>query len=580
MGARLLTRKAILFLLTLMLLQSDCIHARSWGELRFTETAVNIRADRSIYSKVVGKLRPGDSVKVDFLRDNWYAVFSPGESIRDESYALGYVYAPFLKQEITDDRVASVGETYCKLKDGHDVTAVQELLSQLSRLSDTYYDDLPGLLKRKTIRVLTIYSLTSYFLSNGRGNGFEYSLLKDYQRFLNRNKAPGALRVVVEFIPVHDNLLIPCLKAGLGDIVAAGLTITPELNREVDFTEPYLDNIYEVLVGNKNTKQINEFSDLAGRQIYVRRVSSYYEGLGRLNEKLRALGLDPVSIIKAEDFLTSEDIMEMVNAGIIDLSITESHLANLWSQVLPNLVTYEQIPLQTGRSIAWMVRENNPILQASLNEFIRGHKKGTLYGNIYFSRYFRKTEWIKNPLTSDDGARFSQYTPLFKKYGAMYGIDWMLLAALAYQESGMKHSSRSPAGAMGLMQVMPATAMDKPVAIENVHLLENNIHAGTKYLAWLRDTYFTDENMAPTERIRYSLASYNAGPSMIRRARSLAAKMGYDPNHWFRHGEIGALKLIGEETVRYVSNINKYYLAYSLAGTLTCLRDQRLQGLR
>jgi membrane-bound lytic murein transglycosylase MltF len=163
---------------------------------------------------------------------------------------------------------------------------------------------------------------------------------------------------------------------------------------------------------------------------------------------------------------------------------------------------------------------------------------------------------------------------LFKKYGAMYGFDWMLLAAVAYQESGLNPLRRSPAGAVGMMQVMPATAKSPRIGIDNPHWLENNVHAGAKYLALLRDTYFSHPDISSQERIYFVLAAYNAGPEKIRQARSLARGMGYDPDRWFRHTELAVLKLIGQETVRYVSNVNKYYLAYSLSSTLDCLKNR------
>jgi membrane-bound lytic murein transglycosylase MltF len=269
----------------------------------------------------------------------------------------------------------------------------------------------------------------------------------------------------------------------------------------------------------------------------------------------------------------------MVNAGIIDLSLVESHVAELWSSRLPRLRLCDNLPLREEASLGWMVRRNNPLLKVSLNKFIRGHKKGTRLGNIYFNRYFKDTKWINSPLDSNGGEKSFRYAPLFKKYGARYNIDWKLLSAIAYQESRLDHSRKSPKGAIGIMQILPSTAKDPRINISNYHLLENNIHAGAKYLALLRDTYFNDSDMEPVARLRYALAAYNAGPTNIMEARALAAKMGYNPNRWFRHGEIGALKLIGQEPVRFVSNINKYYLAYSLADAWDCLRKEKLASL-
>lgn len=484
------------------------------------------------------------------------------------------VNPPSVAVQDFDDVVSSVSDIYCRLKSTHNRSAIEELLFSLSRYADTHTDDLPGLLSRKTIRVLTTSSPTNFFVSNGSIYGFEYSLLKEYEQFLNRNKTRHDLKTVVEFIPVPAGLLIPCLEKGLGDIAAAGLVVTDGDHPGLDFTDPYLTGVSEVFVSNRGVESMQHLPDVAGKQIYLRRTANYYESLGRLNEQLNAQGLAPVRLVPADDYVSSEDILEMLNAGIVELSVMESHLAELWAGVLPNLRIHDRLPLRQGAHLAWMVRKNNPRLRESLNMFVKEHKKGTLLGNIYFNRYFKDTKWITNPLDRAGKEKSFRYAPLFKKYGAEYDIDWMLLSALGYQESRLEHQSRSSKGAVGIMQVMPSTALDPRINVVDFHQIESNIRAGAKYLALLRDSYFNDPEMEPIVRIRYALAAYNAGPANILRARALAAEMGYDPNRWFLHGEIGALKLIGQETVRYVSNINKFYLAYSLADTLDCLKEK------
>jgi membrane-bound lytic murein transglycosylase MltF len=585
--------KEFFCLFFLMILGSGVGLAQDWGMLCTPKTVVNIRADRTKGAWILGKIIPGEIIKVDYLENNWYAVFPADATTRDAASSLGYVYAPLLKpasnggkpvlpadDETSFEPIDKELDGSCSMENDFDLITLKNLLPQLSRISEAHTGDLPDMLERKTIRVLTTYSMSNYFILEGQSFGFEYSMLKDYEAFLNHGRSRQELRIVVEFVPVPSNQLIPSLVNGLGDIVAAGLPVTKEELQHVDFTAPYLSGIQEILVAHRNTGEIKSLQDLAGRQIYVRPISSYYKGLGRLNADLVSMDLQPLRIIKASAFLTTEDILELTNAGIIDLSVAESHLAELWSGLLTDIKIYDQITLGHKNSIAWMVRKNNPQLKASLNKFIKGHKKGTLHGNLYFNRYFKNTRWIKNPLTVDHQAKFSRYVSLFKKYGAKYGFDWRLIAAQAYQESGLDHKSRSPAGAIGLMQVLPSTARDERVGIDNLHVLENNVHAGIKYLAWIRQTYFNEDSMNPDARVRYALAAYNAGPSQIFRSRKLAAKMGYDPNLWFGHGELATLKVVGQEPVRYVSNINKYYLAYSLSETLDCLKKRHKETLK
>ena len=445
---------------------------------------------------------------------------------------------------------------------GQEETGINPLAAHLS---DKYMDDLNALLEKRYIRVLTTFNRTNFFLSEGGVFGHEYSLLKEYEKFLNKGAKKGELRIVFEFIPVSRDRLISGLIEGYGDIAAAGLTITPTRLKEVDFTDPYLTGIDEVIITHKRGPKIRVPEDLSGRKVFVRESSNYHESLVSLNRRLLGLGKRPVEIIKADEDLETEDILEMVHAGAIEITLSDSHIAGIWSKILKNLRVQREVQLRSGTQIAWMVRKNNPELKASLNRFLKKHRKGTLLGNIYFNRYYKNNPWIKNPLHADEERKLKQCKPLFKKYATQYGFDdWMLIMAVAYQESGLNNTKKSSAGAVGIMQMRPETAKDRNVGIDNVHVLENNIHAGVKYLAFLRDRYYKDAEIRPRDQLRLTIASYNAGPAKIRRARTLAKEMGLDSNRWFRHVELATLSLVGQETVRYVSNINKYYNIYQL----------------
>lgn len=431
-----------------------------------------------------------------------------------------------------------------------------------AHLKKRYTDDLDGLLKRKYIRVLTTFNRTNFFIADSHTYGFEYSLLKEYEKFLNRRIKRRKLKVTIEFIPVKRDRLIPLLVEGYGDIAAAGLTITPERLKKVAFTSPYLTGIDEVVVVHKSINNIKKVEDLSGRRVYVRRASSYYESLQSLNERLIRKGLRPVRIISADESLETEDILEMVNSGAIKITIADNHIAEIWAEVFKDIRILKDVAVRQGGKIAWMVRKDNSELRKSLNRFIRSHRKGTFLGNLFFNRYFKDTKWIKN--LPEENISDKPYIKLFKRYGKRYGFDWLFLLAVAYQESGLNNHKRSRAGAIGIMQVRPQTAKDKRIGIKNVHTLENNIHAGTKYLALLRNRYFSNKNLEEKDRLRFTLAAYNAGPSKIKRARRLAKRLGLNPDKWFRNVEIAVLKIVGQETVRYVSNINKYYILYKL----------------
>jgi membrane-bound lytic murein transglycosylase MltF len=204
------------------------------------------------------------------------------------------------------------------------------------------------------------------------------------------------------------------------------------------------------------------------------------------------------------------------------------------------------------------------MLKKVINTSVQSHKKGTLLGNILFKRYLENTRWVRNSLNEEELQRFKEAVEFFKLYSDRFEFDWLMVAALAYQESRIDQSKRSPAGAIGIMQILPSTAADPNVNVANIERLENNIHAGVKYLRFIHDRYFAKEPMDEMNKMLLTFASYNAGPAKIIRLRNEAQKTGLDSNVWFRNVEIIAAKRIGRETVRYVSNIYKYYIAYRL----------------
>jgi len=550
-------------------------------------------SSRNIESEVIKIIQPGDWVRTDFIGNNWAAIFEKHTSQRKESQALGYAYVPLLApysnymaniwetafEQQNDSRV-SLSEEFCKLDYYYDQSAVLTIVPQLSRIREPHVDDLSNMIRRRTIRVLTTYAPSTYFISYGQSYGFEYRLLKDYEAYLNRRPAYGKLPTVIEFIPIPENLLISSLKAGIGDIVAAGTRITPESSSEVDFTIPYLGSVSEVLVSHAKAPPINRIDDLSNRKIHVQPGWESSKTLRRINARLLIKNLPPLQMIETNTILSSEDILELIDTGIIELSIAESHISHVWAETLPDIRIHELPEISEHTPIAWMVRKNNPKLKASLNHFLLSRRRGSHFGNIYYRQYFKQTKWTNHPLAPTDHAKFSRYVPLFRKYGARYSFDWMLLAAVAFQESEMNHNRRSASGAVGLMQVMPATANDTSIGIRDIINPENNVHAGTKYLAQLRDVYFAEPAIRPHDRIDLILAAYNAGPNRIQQCRRLATKLGLDPNKWFNNTEVAAMRLIGKETVRYVSNINNYYLAYSLGHTMECLKAQHIEALK
>ena len=235
-----------------------------------------------------------------------------------------------------------------------------------SHFATVYKDDLKGLLERRYVRVLTTFNKTNFFLYDGKTFGFEYSLLKEYEKFLNKRIKRSDMKIVLEFIPVSRDQLIPKLINGQGDIAAAGLTITPRRVEVVNFTDPYLSNIDEIVVANKHVKGVNNLEDLSGRRVFVRESSSYYSSFLSLNKRFSQKGIPPVQIVKVDENLETEDILELVNSGAIGITVSDSHIATIWSQIFKDLQMLGHMKVRTGSRIAWMVRKNNLDLKESL----------------------------------------------------------------------------------------------------------------------------------------------------------------------------------------------------------------------
>ncbi len=431
-----------------------------------------------------------------------------------------------------------------------------------THLTEVSKGDLPEMLEKQYIKVLTTINHTNFFLDGINPHGYEYLLLKQYEKTLNRGKSRRKLKTVLEFIPVPRDQLIDKLINGYGDIAAAGLTVTPGRRQIVDFTDPYLSDISEILVTHKDTEPVSSRNEMSGKEVFIRKSSSYYESVSIRNEVFKLNKVPLIKIVEADENLETEDILEMVNSGAIGMTVCDSHIAETWSKVLPDIRLHKDITFRRGATIAWAVRKDSPLLKKSLNNFIKTHKKGTLLGNMFFNRYYENMKWIQNPLKGKLEKRAAEYKPIIKKYAYQYDFDWKLILAMAFQESGLNHKKLSKKGAVGLLQIKPATAADPIVGIKDINNLENNVHAAVKYLAFIRERYFSEEGIRHRDQVRFSLAAYNAGPAKINRARRKAKAMNLDPNVWFRNVEVAALKYIGQEPVKYVSNINKYYVIY------------------
>ncbi|MGB1958288.1 MAG: transglycosylase SLT domain-containing protein [Luminiphilus sp.] len=429
-----------------------------------------------------------------------------------------------------------------------------------------HFGDLDTMVERRAIRVLTVYGPGRYFLEDGpRGTVQEYA--DKLQKVVNEAFKTGLLTVQVAVIPVARDQLFTALQAGYGDIVMAGTTITDNRQAEVDFTNPVSKALKEVLITGPSAPRLGSLADLSGKTVYLRLSSSYAESVRELSQKLIEQGQAPIRIEAVDESLEDEDLIEMVDTGLLPWAVVDDYKPQMWREVFTRVTVRDDLVLREGARLAWAIRPDSPQLKAFLNTFLKDNREGTLFGNIIRNRYIRDFDWAENAVGAEELSRYRKLSALFRKYGTDYGMDPTLLAAQGFQESRLDQTVRSHVGAVGVMQLLPSTAEDKNVAIPNIDELEPNIEAGAKYMAFLKERYFSGPELDELNGSLLALASYNAGPGRIRRLRREAGERGYDPNLWFDNVEVIVAEQVGRETVQYVSNIFKYYLTYRWINT-------------
>jgi len=433
--------------------------------------------------------------------------------------------------------------------------------------------DLNGMIERRFIRVLTTYSKTLFFVDKGTERGLIVDAFRLFEDNLNERLKNKHVEVHVMFVPVAHDDLIPALLDGRGDIVAAGKLVTAWRKEKVDFTNPTQTNISSIIVTGPGVPTLNSVQELAGREVYLRESDVSADNVKKFNAELVAAGKPPVKITAAPEVLADEDLLEMVNAGLVPATMVDDYIGEFWQQIFPGIVLNTKAAVRTDGQTAMMFRKNSPQLMKELNTFLAKYPKGSATRNVLLQKYLKSVKFVKGATSQDEMVRFQKTVEFIRKYSDQYDLDYLLMAAQGYQESGLDQERKSAVGAVGVMQVMPATGADMKVG--DIKQMEPNIHAGVKYMRFMMDTFYAKEPMTPLNKALFTFASYNAGPGRLRQLRARAEKRGLDKNKWFNNVEVIAGETIGRETVQYVSNIYKYYLAYKL---LSEQRDARMKA--
>lgn len=436
--------------------------------------------------------------------------------------------------------------------------------------------DLEGIKKRGYITALIDNNSFSYLIYKGRPIGYEYELLKLLAKQL---KVELKLKVISG---VENG--IQQLNSGEGDILAFPLTITQERTAYVSFTNP-LFNSYQVLVQRKpenwkalsqpeiDKQVIRDAHALTGKEIHVMKSSSFAERMKTLSQEMDG----NISIIEDSANAESESLIKQVALGNIEFTVADHPIAMVNANYYPNLDV--STILSSPQQIAWSVRKNSPELLKAINEWLVKIKKEPTFMVIY-KRYFKSPRTSLLRVTSDysslGGSKISRYDELIKKGAEKLDWDWRLLAAVIYQESKFISNDESWAGARGLMQLMPETA--KRFGATDPDNPAQNIKAGVNYLKYL-DRYWGKKISDKDERLKFVLASYNAGLSHILDARALAKKYNKSAVKWdeveffllkksdpkyYRDPVVAVGYCKCEEPVNYVKNVLNTFEEYEL----------------
>ena len=433
----------------------------------------------------------------------------------------------------------------------------------LSLANRPWKGDFDAMLERRMIRVLVPYSRTLYFLDKGQERGLTAETVRDFETYINRKYRKDKRPITVFIIPTTRDKLIDHVAAGMGDIAAGNITVTPSREKFVDFYAPDDQPLHdEVVVTGPGAPPLATLDDLAGQAVAVRRASSHYDSLVALNKRFAAAKKPAVRIELLPDALETPDILEMADAGVLDIVIADNIEAKAWALALPNIRVREDLAVASGTRIGWAIRKDSPQLAAAIEDFRNSHlvKQGvSAYRLAQFQKRFKR---MGNPAQSAEYKRFQDTLEIFRRYGPEYDFDPLMLAAQGFQESRLDQDAKSHVGAIGVMQIMPATGRE--LGVGDIRKVEPNIHGGAKYLDKLMRDYFKDAKFDEQNRALFAFAAYNAGPGRIQQMRKLAAERGFDPDVWFNNVEIVTADKVGMETTTYVRNIYKYYASYRL----------------
>ncbi len=429
-------------------------------------------------------------------------------------------------------------------------------------LAEPIQRDLAQIRERGSLTVVAPYNSTTYFIYQGEPLGYEYELLQAFAKDLG---------VTLKFVVVTDpKSLLPALNEGEGDIAAARLIPNPDNQTTAAFTDA-LYRTDPVLVqqdeppsqAGKGTEQaikpgpadplpevdiqarlVTKPSQLSGRRVDLPEQSPFKSTLMELSDEISG----EIYVVEVGGTIPDEALAQKVARGEVQFTVMQKNLADLKEAEFKNLKV-RPILGQT-QSVSWAVRKNSPELLATLNTWIADKKKTPLLNSLY-QKYFvdrrRYLERVTSEYLTSTTGKLSEYDALLKQYAVELNWDWRLLASQAFQESRFKPTAKSWAGATGLLQLMPATA--RQYGVTNALDPVDNIQGAIRFLKWLQQ-YWAKRIPDEGERLKFILASYNAGAGHVEDAQRLTEKYGGNPQVW----EDVAYWLLQKSTQQYSSD--------------------------
>lgn len=418
--------------------------------------------------------------------------------------------------------------------------------------------DLASIRRAGVLKVLVNQSRNSSGEVKGEPIGVEYRRLRAFEQYLN-SRSPSARNLTLKLIPKPKDQLLAALQRGEGDLVAPGELLPAHDGLQVSPSAPVRADVPLVLVARKGNRRYTRLEQLSGRTIPLPAGSAAEGAIELVNQRLAQRRMAPIRIEKLDASLAVEDVMEMVQAGILGFTVVEQPIAERWAKVLPKLRVDRHLVLDNRADMAWYVRRDASTLRATIDRFLADYR-APADQDVAFQRVYRRAYKVRNPLGAADRKRLEAVRPLLQRYARQSSMDWLALAAVAYKESHLNPKARGSGGASGLMQITPAAA--RSVGVGNVHDKDSNVLAASRYLTKIRKQFFSSKHLDERERLAFTLAAYNMGPERVQNLRTQARRRGLDPNRWFFQVERVAAEEIGMGVVSYVSSVNKYYLAY------------------